>query len=176
MTTRTVSFDSLLQRLNSHNIPLIIHIPDSDRVGSVVDPSSSIMRERFRRIMSFYPPLGLGIQPDKLAAGQHTGPDLTVLIRHSLVKTSQRIDGDRSGLNSRIRPSFWSSSTSVPFPPPNQAFPNGSNPPLREFDGSDPVQDFSILPVFIFSSCAELPPPGGEPPAHQFPSEEMALS
>src|ERR1043165_9144412 len=49
-----------LQRLDAHENPVVVHVPDRHRIGGVVDPGAPVVRDRLGQDV-FGPAVGLGI-------------------------------------------------------------------------------------------------------------------
>jgi hypothetical protein len=112
---------ALVQGLYAHDVTLVIHVPDGNRVCGIVNPGSPVVRTRFRHSV-FDPLIRSGIQPEESSPVQFSRPHLSGIASwNSAVATG--------GQYSRTLRCLVSSSTMEPPRPPNQALPLRSNPP-----------------------------------------------
>jgi hypothetical protein len=76
---------TLIQRLDSHQHAVIVHIPHRNGIGRTVYPSAAIVRVRFREFIH-RPALGTRIKTDELPAVQYASPDIAILVWHRFVE------------------------------------------------------------------------------------------
>src|SRR5439155_18950541 len=80
---------SLLQRLDTDDVSVVVPIPGDDGIGRIIDPSAPIERERLRKYV-FDPTVGLGIEPDHAASALRSSPYFSVLVRFSFIECYKR--------------------------------------------------------------------------------------
>src|SRR5438309_2176085 len=77
------------QRLNAYHIPIMINVPNRNRIRGVVNPSPPVMGIRLRHDI-FNPPFRLRIESCKAPSVQFSRPYLSILIWHGFVEGNIR--------------------------------------------------------------------------------------
>src|SRR5207249_5241212 len=80
---------SLLQRLDTDDVSVVVSIPGGYGVGRIIDPGPPVERERLGKYV-FDPPVGLGIEPDDAAAALRSRPNFAVLFRLGFIERDKR--------------------------------------------------------------------------------------
>src|SRR5256712_9719090 len=73
------------QRLDAHDVSVVVNVPDANRICRIIDPCSSIVRIGFGHLV-FDPSLSPRIESQKAARMQRARPHFAVFVRHRLVK------------------------------------------------------------------------------------------
>src|SRR2546425_160740 len=86
--------NSLLYRLNTYQVVVVIHIPNRHWFGRRIDDGSPIVRIRLGHLVDS-PPFRLRIEPKHLPAVEHTGPDIPIFIGIGFVEIGIRMRCNR---------------------------------------------------------------------------------
>src|SRR5438094_2011350 len=77
------------QRLDAHDVSVVVNVPDANRICRIIDPCSSIVRIGFEHLL-VDPSLGPWIESQKAAPMQLARPHFAVFVGHRLVKCDVR--------------------------------------------------------------------------------------
>lgn len=80
-----LSISDLFERLDPDQVPVVIHIPDSDGIRGIVDPGPAVVGVWLRQHV-LRPFFGFWIEAHETPGLQPAGPDLAILIRHGFIK------------------------------------------------------------------------------------------
>src|SRR2546427_13075597 len=72
------------QRLDAHDVSVVVNVPDANRICRIIDPCSSIVRIGFGHLV-FDPSLSPRCETQKAARMQRARPHYSVFVRHGFV-------------------------------------------------------------------------------------------
>src|SRR2546425_3955165 len=113
------------QRLDAHDVSVVVNVPDANRICRIIDPCSSIVRIGFGHLV-FDPSLSPRIESQKATRMQRARPHFAVFVRHGFVECD--VGNRRIIFRYAAGPRVESEEHSAPPPEPRGFIPIENSP------------------------------------------------